>query len=393
MDDTDGVTSLREAIAYANSLPGPSTITFDPAVFGTTPQTITLTHGALTLTDTATTTIAGPGASLLSVSGNGDNRVFDVSGSAALSGLTITEGNADKGAGIRNNRGTLTLSNCTITGNGNFSLSGTLNGGGLYAYEGTTSLTDCIISGNSAVAIGGGLATVGGTIAVVGSAITANSSLLVGGGLSIRAATAALINCTVAGNSSGNGGGLYNSSSAPSLTNVTVSGNSAGTGGGISSSSGSAITLTNTIVAGQKSGGDVQGALDPRSANNLVGDGSGLTGISTGTQGNQVGTAQAPINALLAPLGDYGGPTPTLALLPGSPAIGGGADRGRPGHRRAGAAADRPRRHRRVPEPGLHAHCRRRQHPAVGRGRFDLRRPAGRRRGRRSTRSSRSTAA
>ena len=52
-DDTDGTTSLREALAYAASLSGPQTITFDPAVFGTTPQTITLTLGALTLTDTA----------------------------------------------------------------------------------------------------------------------------------------------------------------------------------------------------------------------------------------------------------------------------------------------------------------------------------------------------
>ena len=61
MNDTDGVTSLREAIAFAESLTGPRTITFDPSVFGTTPQTITLTLGELKLTDAATLTIAGPG--------------------------------------------------------------------------------------------------------------------------------------------------------------------------------------------------------------------------------------------------------------------------------------------------------------------------------------------
>ena len=50
-----------------------------------------------------------------------------------------------------------------------------------------------------------------------------------------------------------------------------------------------------------------------------------MTGISDGSQGNQVGTAAAPIDPLLAPLSDYGGPTATMALLPGSPAIAGGA--------------------------------------------------------------------
>ena len=69
MNDTDGVTSLREAIAFAESLTGPRTITFDPSVFGTTPQTITLTLGELKLTDAATSTIAGPGAGLLTSAG------------------------------------------------------------------------------------------------------------------------------------------------------------------------------------------------------------------------------------------------------------------------------------------------------------------------------------
>jgi hypothetical protein len=58
------------------------------------------------------------------------------------------------------------------------------------------------------------------------------------------------------------------------------------------------------------------------SAFNLVGDGTGLTGMSNNdANGNMVGTAQAPIDPRLGPLQDNGGPTKTYALLAGSPAI------------------------------------------------------------------------
>ena len=73
---TDGSTSLREAIASANALPG-HTITFDPTVFATA-QTITLAGLQLELSETSgTETIMAPAAGL-TVTGGGLSRVFQV---------------------------------------------------------------------------------------------------------------------------------------------------------------------------------------------------------------------------------------------------------------------------------------------------------------------------
>ena len=56
---------------------------------------------------------------------------------------------------------------------------------------------------------------------------------------------------------------------------------------------------------------------------NLVGDGAGSSGIINGLNGNIVGGNGHPvIDARLGPLQNNGGPTQTMALLPGSPAIG-----------------------------------------------------------------------
>ena len=57
-----------------------------------------------------------------------------------------------------------------------------------------------------------------------------------------------------------------------------------------------------------------------------------MTGVSNGSQGNQVGTAANPINPLLAPLGRYGGPTADDGAAARQP---------RPRHRH-GAPAPRP---------------------------------------------------
>ena len=139
-----GQTDLRQAIAYAETLPGPSTITFDPAFFGTRRRTIRLTGGPLYLTDPANITIVGPGARRLTIGGGGKSGVFDLEGgSLALSGLTIANGNANLGGGLLNEGGRLVLTNVLIHGNR------AIVGGGLYN-DGRTTLRAVSIKGNRA---------------------------------------------------------------------------------------------------------------------------------------------------------------------------------------------------------------------------------------------------
>ena len=128
----------------------------------------------------------------------------------------------------------------------------------------------------------------------------------------------------------GNGGGLYQkhkrSTATTTLTNCTVSGNTAGNGGGVYTNAAappyigaSIVNLGNTIVAGNTAptGPDVAGAFTSQ-GNNLIGETDGSSGW---VASDLTGTIATPLDPLLAPLGNYGGPTQTMALLPGSPAI------------------------------------------------------------------------
>jgi CSLREA domain-containing protein len=110
----DAFTTLREAIATANSDSAADTIVFDPAVFNT-PKTITL---ASQLTISEDLTIEGPGADLLSISGNNASRVFVLnSGDEALiQDVTITEGYvSDTNGGAIWSEGDLTLQRVVVS--------------------------------------------------------------------------------------------------------------------------------------------------------------------------------------------------------------------------------------------------------------------------------------
>ena len=294
-----GAGSLRDAVASANANTGPDTIIFDNAVFNTA-HTITLTSGELDLTDTATTTITGPGANLLSISGNNASRVLvvDVNASAAFSGLTVTGGNSTNAAGIYVNGGNLIANSIVISGNHS---------------------TD---SGNG----GAGLGTDTAVVTISNSAIVNNTSAGVGGGVfEYFNSNLTLINCTLAGNSAGGSGGAIENYAPLTLENCTLSSNSAAFGGGIQNGAATTVTLSNTIIAGNT---DASGNPDVSGATDWVSQGHNLIGKTDGSSGwvgsDLTGTVATPLNPQLAALANNGGPSQTIALLPNSPAINAG---------------------------------------------------------------------
>jgi RTX calcium-binding nonapeptide repeat (4 copies) len=324
--------SLRWAITQATLTPGNNTVAFDPTVFDV-PRTITLTAGMLAVgNESGSVTVAGPGANLLTVNANHASRVFDINSesSVTLTGATITGGSAGsgKGGGVDNYGGTLSLANVTISGNSAY------EGGGLSNYDGTTSLTNVTISGNSAFQ-GGGVANDYGTLSLTNVTVSGNTAANDAGGLNANGGTTTLTNVTLSGNiaTNGVGGGIRNDG-ALSLTNVTLSGNSSGFNGGGLTTTVSTVSLTNVTVTGNSTHGNGGGLdMEDGSSANLIntivagntsGVGVDISGSNTGTN-NLIGG-----DPLLAPLGDYGGPTLTMPPLPGSPAIGAGTSTGAP---------------------------------------------------------------
>lgn len=238
------------------------------------------------------------------------------SGTITITKSTVSGNTGTNGAGIKNS-GTVTLTESTVSGN----ITPSNEGGGIWN-NGTLSLTRSIVTGNHAGRVGGGILN-SGTLTLTNSTVSGNSVIgrLGGGGILTWGGTVTLVNSTVSGNSGVNGGGIANVGAAITLNNVTVSGNTASSSGGGLSSSGT-VVLANTIIAGNvaTTDPDCSGTTPITSSGfNLIGDATGCG--FTGAPGDLVGTATSPIDPLLGPLQDNGGPTFTHALLPGSPAI------------------------------------------------------------------------
>ena len=169
-----------------------------------------------------------------------------------------------------------------------------------------------------------------GPLTILNSTISANSATGGGGGGFVIAGTADMTNSTISGNSAsefnfgiGFGGGIHISAGTLTVTNSTITSNSAQfRGGGIINSSGT-LRSRNTIIAlntaGTGGGPDVFGPLFSEGFN-LIGDNSDAT-ITPAQFSDQIGMAGSPIDPLLGPLQNNGGPTFTQTLLVSSRAI------------------------------------------------------------------------
>ena len=310
-----GAGSLRDAIAQA--CPG-STITFANGI-----NLITLTSGELVVNKSLT--IQGPGANLLTISGNNASRVFNIAVGnfdVTFSGLTIANG-ADvdvggdgEGGGIFNaSTGTVNITNSTLSGNSAGGGGGDDGeGGGIFnASTGTVNITSSTLSGNSAIGTEFGIYSIGGGIYNTGTLNITSSTL---SGNSARS-SAFGVDCL--------GGGIY-SAGTLNITSSTLSGNSASGGNGGNSYGGGMyifgmVTVRNTIIANNTAlfqGPDVRGALTSQ-GHNLIENTADATITPQPTD-------ITGVDPQLGPLQFNGGPTQTHALLLGSPAINAGND-------------------------------------------------------------------
>jgi hypothetical protein len=298
----DGRTSLREAVTFANTLSGPRTIVFSKSTANgavdfhdATPDTIDLADQLPAFT--ANTTIIGPGANKLTLRRpTASSTAFrlimvEAAGTLHLSGCTLTGGSAPTPGGAIRNNGTLTLSQTTVMENTSQGA-----GGGLFNW-GNLTVSQCLFQNNTSV-----------------SSVSSAMAIVLG--------TAQVSNTTFSDHTSGC---IFNLA-ALTLTNCTISHNhspAANSGGGIEN--GGALTLRNTIVAGNTNffgtGVDVNGPVNSNGAN-FIGIPAGATGLS-GTDQSFASTGTT-LAQLIGPLTKNGGPTQTRALLPGSAAINAG---------------------------------------------------------------------
>jgi predicted outer membrane repeat protein len=320
---------LRYVITHVDQTSGANTINF--SVTGT----IMLNSALPDLSNTTgLTDIEGPGAASLTVArssaaGTPNFSVFTIDNNVEvqLAGLTITGGlSGMSGGGGIDNSGTLTVDDSAIENNSaplvpspGGGAMGT-SGGGI-ENAGDLTVVDATVDNNSATSSGGGINN-DGRLTLTNSTIDDNRAGS-SAGITVNGPTT-ITNSTITNNSTGeNGGGIFLAFFGIPLTvtNSTIAYNQSGSlGGGLNTGGHNPmVSLYNTIVAlntATVGGADISGTVSPSSASNLIGTG-GSGGLTNGTNGNQVGVAEPGLGTLAS----NGGPTQTIALLPGSPAI------------------------------------------------------------------------
>jgi predicted outer membrane repeat protein len=289
-------------------------------------------------------TLNGAKAATTIVDGTNNLNVFTVGTgiSVTLSKLTIKRGVGYTGGGGVDNSGTLTVSNS------NFYLNTALSGGAILN-TGTATISKTSFVGNSPYFSGrsascgaidnrsamtittstfdtnyannnftsGGAICNGGTLTITDSTLSNNSSqgnnAGYGGAIFNYAGTLTVTNSTFSGNAATTSGGAISSQGGTvQISNSTIGNNPENNGGGGAlSNAGSSVLIQNSIVANSANGGNCAGTITS-DGYNLSSD-STCNFSSTGDLNNK--------NPKLGLLHKNGGPTETLALQKGSPAL------------------------------------------------------------------------
>jgi len=284
-DTEDGICdsdcSLREAV---NAAASGDTIIFDPSLSG---QTIMMSETIYTPISISGKDLVIDGSSLgINIKISGENTTIYplyISSPAivTLKNIDFINGSASNGGAIYNS-GDLTISNSTFADNFASDTGGAIDNSGYLTITGST------FRGNVASNHGGAIYNLF-SLTIKNSTFFNNSS-------------------------SGNGGAVYDSSGEATILNSTFSDNNALLGGGIYYYS-YGLSLKNTILAKSASGGDcyINTGTIVSYTNNLI--------ETNGPPGHICGTPVSTADPLLDSLSYNGGPTQTMALLPGSPAI------------------------------------------------------------------------
>ena len=353
-----GPGSLRQGLADASD---GDTIEF--AVTGT----ISLTSGELLVGRSIAITAPGPDVLTVARAQNAALfRIFHVTPgrTVTIQGLTITNGFTHfgfvSGGGIYNDHSNVTVSDCVLTrnsatGQGGFS-GGAIGNNAGFSGSATLTINNCTISDNNVADgitfnVGGGIynfALGGGTgIVTINNSTISNNRAVQGGGLFIDGTnsghTVVLINNSTFANNSADqdGGGIVNQGNEEGdasliVTNTTFTGNSAGT---LDCNCNAGAAILNLGDAGANDAivevGDAIFNADSTERNivnqggtfishgyNLTND-AGVLNVFGGTGGFDGQGDQLNTDPMLDPAGlqNNGGPTQTVALLPGSPAI------------------------------------------------------------------------
>jgi fibronectin-binding autotransporter adhesin len=322
-DGTDGACTvdnctLREAVIAANTSPGEDTLILTSATYvltlGSTGEDAA-TYGDLDITDSLHIVGAGIGSSIISAAFSSQNdRIFHVDPSGTgitveFSGLTIQNANVTSfdGGGIYN-RGNLTLTNVEVVNN-----RASLTGGGIYN-RGNLTLNNSIIRNNQAHSEGGGILNdTTGNLTVTNSTISGNIAETSAAGGIRNKGILTLTNTTISNNQAATTGGAIVSQGTANLNNVTIVDNKGGSGstnyvGGVYNLSG-IFNFQNTILANNYD--ENRPRLKANCAGTLNSLDYNLIGQSncflTGTVTHNI----VDVDALLYPLGNNGGSTPT----------------------------------------------------------------------------------